>query len=258
MSTYAAEVTTSNAPGDVVRVIVGTPEWATQNLGGNWVVTDDPYNPSDGPLRYTGPGQHHDPGVPEKFVGDEWTNEKATVPDSETGEYFYNTEGMLTWYQGKAWRNLSPTGTPNVWEPGVANWREYPLDNGVPVWVQPVGSVDAYPLGFRVKHSGVEWLSQIEANVWEPGAAGAESLWAEDPPPPLDEGAVPMMDDEGELPPEPDWKFYTVQAGDTLFSLVERANQRPGAEDITIDDAVEWNGLGSEHLIFEGMVLRYI
>ena len=35
--TYAAEL---DADGYVVRVIVGTAEWATENLGGTWVDSD--------------------------------------------------------------------------------------------------------------------------------------------------------------------------------------------------------------------------
>jgi hypothetical protein len=62
----------------------------------------------------------------------------------------------------------------------VANWREYPLDGGIPVWVQPVGAVDAYPLGFRVKHSNKVWESMVAANVWQPGGAGiGENIWKE-------------------------------------------------------------------------------
>jgi len=58
--------------------------------------------------------------------------------------------------------------------------------------------------------------------------------------------------------PPPDWKFYTVQSGDTLYSLVQRANQRPDAEDITIAQVLVWNGIGDANLIFAGQVLRYI
>lgn len=56
----------------------------------------------------------------------------------------------------------------------------------------------------------------------------------------------------------PDWSFYTVQAGDTLYSLVQRANQRPNAEDITIAQVVEWNDIENPDLIFVGQVLRYV
>ncbi len=249
MTTYTAQI---DNDGTVLRVIVApSNEWATDRLGGTWVDTVDPYTPTDSPVVYTGPGHHHDPGVVERFVGDEWSSEKATVPDPESGLYVYRFSGMLTWHNGRAWRNLMPDGNPNVWEPGVASWREYPMGNNFPLWIQPVGSVDAYPMGFVVEHNGSEWQSNVEANVWEPGATGSESLWL--PYPVQSVVAVPQI-----LPDPPDWKFYTVQAGDTLFALVARANQRPNADDITIAQAQEWNGIGTANLIFEGQVLRYI
>lgn len=37
MADYAIKVTDKNAPGDTAQAIVGTPEWAEANLGGDWV-----------------------------------------------------------------------------------------------------------------------------------------------------------------------------------------------------------------------------
>ena len=177
---YFAEIDVDKT---VLRVVVAPSlDWCVQNLGGTWAETTDPYV-DDGDVRvYCGPGYRHDPGVPEQFVADEWTVDKGTQmqPDGDGGFYwFYNTEGMLTWHNGRAWRNLMPTGTPNVWEPGVANWREYPMGVEHPVWIQPTGAVDAYPLGFVVEHNGADWRSEVAANVWEPGAVGSESLWTD-------------------------------------------------------------------------------
>jgi len=168
----------------VVRVIVAPDvSWCEQHLGGTWVETIDPYATLDGPAVYAGPGQYHDPGVPEQFVSDVWDASRAQTMQSnpyEGGFYWtYNTQGQLTWRNGKAWRNLLPTGTPNVWEPGVANWREYPMGTDYPIWLQPSGAVDAYPAGFVVEHNGAAWVSEVAANVWEPGAVGSDSLWTD-------------------------------------------------------------------------------
>jgi hypothetical protein len=70
-------------------------------------------------------------------------------------------------FDGKLWVSLVDF---NVWQPPV-NWREVP-SSGYPAWVQPVGAVDAYPLGFRVTHNGQNWESTTPANVWEPGVFG--------------------------------------------------------------------------------------
>lgn len=41
-----------------------------------------------------------------------------------------------------------------------------------PDWVQPKGAHDAYSKGSKVKHGGKQWISNIDANVWEPGITG--------------------------------------------------------------------------------------
>ena len=44
-----------------------------------------------------------------------------------------------------------------------------------PEWVQPLGAHDAYPQGAKVSHQGKHWVSEIDANTYEPGVYG----WAE-------------------------------------------------------------------------------
>ena len=41
-----------------------------------------------------------------------------------------------------------------------------------PEWVQPVGATDAYPMGAKVSHNDKHWISNVDANVWEPGVYG--------------------------------------------------------------------------------------
>lgn len=59
--------------------------------------------------------------------------------------------------------NLSSGG-----DSGSSDWPE---------WVQPTGAHDAYAKGSQVTHNGERYVSQIGANVWEPGVFGSESLW---------------------------------------------------------------------------------
>lgn len=59
--------------------------------------------------------------------------------------------------------NLSSGG-----DSGSSDWPE---------WVQPTGAHDAYAKGSQVTHHGEKYVSQIDANVWEPGVFGSESLW---------------------------------------------------------------------------------
>ena len=41
-----------------------------------------------------------------------------------------------------------------------------------PAYQQPTGAHDAYPMGAHVMHGGIEWVSDVDANVWEPGVSG--------------------------------------------------------------------------------------
>ncbi len=49
-------------------------------------------------------------------------------------------------------------------------------DSGIPIWTQPLGASDAYNSGDKVSHNGQEWVSTVDANVWEPGVYGWEAL----------------------------------------------------------------------------------
>lgn len=48
-----------------------------------------------------------------------------------------------------------------------------------PEWIQPLGSTDAYPKGAKVTHKGKKWISEYDANIWEPGEIGTEGIWKE-------------------------------------------------------------------------------
>lgn len=154
----------------VKRVIVAdSPEWCQTHLGGTWAETSDPYAEAS-TVNYCGPGWGHDPAVRERFA-QPWSVSLATIPD-DRGRYAYETAGQVVFHNGRIWRNLNPTGNPNVWEPGVANWREYPMGDQHPLWLQPVGAIDAYKVGEVVEHNGQVWSNVTPANVWEPGVFG--------------------------------------------------------------------------------------
>lgn len=44
-----------------------------------------------------------------------------------------------------------------------------------PEWVQPTGAHDAYSIGDKVSHNEKHWISDYDANIWEPGVFG----WSE-------------------------------------------------------------------------------
>jgi hypothetical protein len=45
-------------------------------------------------------------------------------------------------------------------------------DSGVPLWTQPLGASDAYNQGDRVSFEGDIYVSDINANVWQPTTYG--------------------------------------------------------------------------------------
>lgn len=99
--------------------------------------------------------------------------------------------GEVYVYGGNLYEVIQAHTTQSDWPPNIAKalFKRFhePSDDPWP-WVQPTGAHDAYPLGARVVHNGSAWESTIDANVWEPGSAGAETLWTNlTPPPPTNE-----------------------------------------------------------------------
>ena len=69
------------------------------------------------------------------------------------------------------------SGTPDV-SPSLWAKVLIPDPSVIPEWEQP-GSTNGYSKGDKVTHNGKTWESLADNNVWEPGAAGTESLWKE-------------------------------------------------------------------------------
>lgn len=46
-------------------------------------------------------------------------------------------------------------------------------------WVNPPAGSMGYAKGQKVTHNGKTWESLVDNNVWEPGATGTETAWAE-------------------------------------------------------------------------------
>lgn len=62
------------------------------------------------------------------------------------------------------------------WTPDItkALWTVVSIDE-FPEWVQPTGVQDAYNKGDKVSHFEKHWISDVDANVWEPSVYG----WSE-------------------------------------------------------------------------------
>ena len=84
-------------------------------------------------------------------------------------------------YHGELYRVLQDHTAQADWTPDAAPslYVRVTEPGTIPEWVQPLGSEDAYKKGDQVRHTGKVWESLVDANVWEPGAAGTETLWKE-------------------------------------------------------------------------------
>lgn len=88
--------------------------------------------------------------------------------------------GERYWFNEKLYKVIQAHTAQMDWEPDItpALYVEVSIIE-FPEWKQPVGSEDAYNKGDKVSHNGKKWVSDVDANVWEPGAVGTESLWLE-------------------------------------------------------------------------------
>jgi len=108
----------------------------------------------------------------------------ATVPDLyrpwESGIDYAAGDRRL--YKGTLYRCLQPHTAQEAWNPADAPslWAAVLIPDPVviPEWVRP-DSTNPYMTGDKVTHNGKTWVSLVDNNVWEPGAAGTETLWQE-------------------------------------------------------------------------------
>lgn len=95
-------------------------------------------------------------------------------PDWEVGG-IYKT-GDICRYGGALWRVLQDSTGEAQYPPDAhtAGWKRIgePDESGIFPWVQPLGATDAYKKGDVVTNGDKTWVSDIDANVWEPGVYG--------------------------------------------------------------------------------------
>jgi hypothetical protein len=89
------------------------------------------------------------------------------------------TAGVRVRYDGKLYRCEQAHTSQAGWEPPSvpALWTEVAKPGEIPVWKQPSGAQDAYPIGSKVRYpdeQGDVWISMVDNNVWEPGVYGWE------------------------------------------------------------------------------------
>lgn len=91
-----------------------------------------------------------------------------------TGERIaYNGDLYVCLQHHVSQQDWTPAGATSLWAKNLDA-----VDGGVPAWAQP-DSTNGYHKGAVVTYGGKTWRSEVDNNVWEPGAAGSETLWQE-------------------------------------------------------------------------------
>lgn len=102
--------------------------------------------------------------------------EQATslFPMWDGGSHTYKVDDYVQ-YNGLLYRCVQAHTSQPDWTPdtAVSLWsRAADPREEWPEWIQPTGAHDAYAKGAKVSHNGKHWVSDINANVYEPGVYG--------------------------------------------------------------------------------------
>ena len=83
--------------------------------------------------------------------------------------------GFRVRYNGLLYKVLQAHTSQADWTPDTAVSLFVRVDDPGeewPEWRQPTGAQDAYAKDAKVSHNEKHWVSDVDANVWEPGAYG--------------------------------------------------------------------------------------
>ena len=78
-------------------------------------------------------------------------------------------------HNGELYKVVQPTVFQTQYEPGAEGTSSIFVKISLekwPEWIQPTGAHDAYAKGDKVTHNSKKWISDVDANVWEPGVYG--------------------------------------------------------------------------------------
>ena len=93
-----------------------------------------------------------------------WSDERVNYALNDRVLYNKVLYKCITAHTSQA--TWTPTDAPSLWTKVLI-----PTPSVIPEWEQP-SSTNPYAKGDKVKHNGKIWISDIDNNVWEPGAYG--------------------------------------------------------------------------------------
>jgi hypothetical protein len=115
------------------------------------------------------------------ILSDEQAIEHADLYKEWTAGVAYKIGDRIR-YEDTLYKCVQAHTSQEGWEPPAtpALWTKVHPEGTIPEWEQPTGAQDAYAKGDKVKHNGQTWVSDVDANVWEPGVYGWTGLLNEE------------------------------------------------------------------------------
>lgn len=110
-----------------------------------------------------------------KSIDDTDANTVKYLFDAWSGEGVAYAAGDRVLYNDLLYKVLQAHTSQADWTPDTAVSLFVRVDDPGeewPEWRQPTGAQDAYAKDAKVSHNGKHWTSDVDANVWEPGAYG--------------------------------------------------------------------------------------
>lgn len=95
---------------------------------------------------------------------DEWSAEGVEYVSGDIRQYNGLLYRCVQAHTSQA--TWTPEDAPSLWTRIADPAQEWPE------WIQPTGAHNAYAKGAKVSHNGKHWISDVDANVWEPGVYG--------------------------------------------------------------------------------------
>ena len=108
-------------------------------------------------------------------LDDETAAEVKALYDVWNGNGMSYKAGKRLQFMGELYKVLQDHISQPDWTPDVAVSLYVKIDDPTieyPEWRQPLGAHDAYEEGAKVSHNGKHWISNMNANVYEPGVYG--------------------------------------------------------------------------------------
>ena len=106
----------------------------------------------------------------ESYTDEQAASVPSLFPEWESTGHNYSVNDRVQ-YMDLLYKCLTAHTSQDSWTPDASPSLWVRIDDPAaewPEWRQPLGAADAYAKGAKVSHIGKHWISNVDANVWEP------------------------------------------------------------------------------------------